>query len=86
MVRILDTKKKDFEKKFQNLLEKRDQDDKRIDSIVSKIIDQVRTNSDNALVKLTKEFGWKANVDIDEGLKKTIDHFKNELNNNNLRI
>ena len=56
MVRILDTKKKDFEKKFQNLLEKRDQDDKRIDSIVSKIIDQVRTNSDNALIKLTKEF------------------------------
>ena len=32
------------------------------------------------------KLGWKANVDIDEGLKKTIDHFKNELNNNNLRI
>ena len=32
------------------------------------------------------KLGWEANVNIDEGLKKTIYHFKNELNNNNLRI
>ncbi len=56
MVKILNTRKKNFEKEFNNLLKKRDQDDKKIDSNVSKIIDQVRINSDKALVKLTKKF------------------------------
>ena len=30
--------------------------------------------------------GWTAEVDIDEGLKRTIEHFKYELYNNNIRV
>ena len=32
------------------------------------------------------KLGWKAKTSIDEGLIKTISHFKNELKNNKLRI
>ncbi len=56
MVKILNTRKSNFKKEFNDLLKKRDQDDFEIDKVVSKIISDVRLNSDKALVKLTKKF------------------------------
>ncbi len=56
MVKILNTKQENFEKEFNNLLLKRDHDDKKIDATVSKIINEVKLNSDRALVKLTNNF------------------------------
>ena len=56
MVKILNTNQNDFERKFESLLKKRDQDDLKIDKIVSKIISQVKLHSDTALVQLTKKF------------------------------
>ncbi len=55
MVKILNTKQNDFQIKFDNLLKKRDKDDEKIDKIVSKIICDVRKNSDNALLRLTNK-------------------------------
>ena len=55
MVKILNTKQSDFKIKFDNLLKKRDKDDEKIDKIVSKIISDVRKNSDNALLRLTNK-------------------------------
>jgi len=55
MVKILNTKQCDFQLKFDNLLKKREKDDKKIDKIVSKIIYDVRKNSDNALLRLTNK-------------------------------
>ena len=55
MVKILNTKQSDFKIKFDNLLKKRDKDDEKIDKIVSKIIYDVRKNSDNALLRLTNK-------------------------------
>ena len=55
MVKILNTKQFDFQLKFDNLLKKREKDDKKIDKIVSKIIYDVRKNSDNALLRLTNK-------------------------------
>ena len=55
MVKILNTKQSDFQIKFDNLLKKRDKDDEKIDKIVSKIICDVRKNSDNALLRLTNK-------------------------------
>ena len=55
MVKILNTKQNDFKIKFDNLLKKRDKDDEKIDNIVSKIINDVRKNSDNALLRLTNK-------------------------------
>ena len=55
MVKILNTKQSDFKIKFDNLLKKRDKDDEKIDNIVSKIICDVRKNSDNALLRLTNK-------------------------------
>ena len=55
MVKILNTKQRDFQIKFDNLLKKRDKDDEKIDKIVSKIISDVRKNSDNALLRLTNK-------------------------------
>ena len=55
MVKILNTKQSDFQMKFDNLLKKRDKDDEKIDKIVSKIIFEVRKNSDNALLRLTNK-------------------------------
>ena len=55
MVKILNTRQSDFKIKFDNLLKKRDKDDEKIDKIVSKIIFEVRKNSDNALLRLTNK-------------------------------
>ena len=55
MVKILNTEQSDFKIKFENLLKKRDKDDEKIDKIVSKIICDVRKNSDNALLRLTNK-------------------------------
>ncbi len=55
MVKILNTKQSDFQIKFDNLLKKRDKDDEKIDKIVTKIIYDVRKNSDNALLRLTNK-------------------------------
>ena len=55
MVKILNTKQNDFKIKFDNLLKKRDKDDEKIDNIVLKIINDVRKNSDNALLRLTNK-------------------------------
>ena len=55
MVKILNTKQSDFKIKFDDLLMKRDKDDEKIDKIVSKIICDVRKNSDNALLRLTNK-------------------------------
>ena len=55
MAKILNTKQSDFQIKFDNLLKKRDKDDEKIDKIVSKIIYDVRKNSDNALLRLTNK-------------------------------
>ncbi|GIR26259.1 MAG: hypothetical protein CM15mP40_08670 [Alphaproteobacteria bacterium] len=55
MVKILNTEQSDFKIKFDNLLKKRDKDDEKIDKIVSKIIYDVRINSDNALLRLTNK-------------------------------
>ena len=55
MVKILNTEQSDFKIKFDNLLKKRDKDDEKIDNIVSKIICDVRKNSDDALLRLTNK-------------------------------
>ena len=55
MVKILNTEQSDFKIKFDNLLKKRDKDDEKIDKIVSKIICDVRKNSDDALLRLTNK-------------------------------
>jgi len=55
MVKILNTKQSDFKIKFDDLLKKRDKDDEKIDKIVSKIIYDVRINSDTALLRLTNK-------------------------------
>ena len=55
MVKILNTRQSDFKIKFDSLLKKREKDDKSIDKIVSKIIHDVRKNSDNALLRLTNK-------------------------------
>ena len=54
MVKILKTTDKSFEKDFENLLQKRNQDDQKIDKKVAKIIDDVKLRSDKALIDLTK--------------------------------
>ena len=56
MVKILKTTDKSFEKGFENLLQKRNQDDQKIDKKVAKIIDDVKLRSDKALVDLTKKY------------------------------
>ena len=55
MVKILNTRQSDFKIKFDSLLKKREKDDESIDKIVSKIIHDVRKNSDNALLRLTNK-------------------------------
>ena len=55
MVKILNTRQSNFKIKFDNLLKKREKDDESIDKIVSKIINDVRKNSDNALLRLTNK-------------------------------
>ena len=55
MVKILNTRQSNFKIKFDNLLKKREKDDESIDKIVSKIIYDVRKNSDNALLRLTNK-------------------------------
>ena len=56
MVKILKTTDKSFEKGFENLLQKRNQDDQKIDKKVAKIIDDVKLRSDKALIDLTKKY------------------------------
>lgn len=56
MVKILKTTDKSFEKDFENLLQKRNQDDQKIDKKVAKIIDDVKLRSDKALIDLTKKY------------------------------
>ncbi len=56
MVRVLKTKNSNFEKEFKKLLLKRDQHDLQIDQTVSQIINDVRKNSDKALIKLSRKF------------------------------
>lgn len=56
MVRILETKQRNFNEAFEKLLKKRDKDDRKIDSIVSGIINKVKKKSDSALVELTNKF------------------------------
>ncbi len=51
MVKILNTKEKNFKIKFKNLLKKRDNDDFKIDKVVSNIISEVRSDSDKAIVR-----------------------------------
>ena len=55
MVRILNTKDRSFNLAFENLLKKRDKDDKQIDLIVSNIIKKVKSKSDLALIELTNK-------------------------------
>ena len=55
MVKILNTSQSDFKIKFESLLKKREKDDESIDKIVSKIIHDVRKNSDTALLRLTNK-------------------------------
>ena len=56
MVKILNTKENNFKTKFKNLLIKRDQDDFKIDKVVSNIISEVKSGSDKAIVRLTNKF------------------------------
>ena len=56
MVKILKTTDKSFEKGFENLLQKRNQDDQKIDKKVAKIINDVKLRSDKALIDLTKKY------------------------------
>ena len=55
MVRVLFQKESGFPKKFEKLLEKRDQHDSSVEKIVEKIIKKIKTGSDNALLELTKK-------------------------------
>ena len=55
MVRVLFQKESGFSKKFEKLLEKRDQHDSSVEKIVEKIIKQIKTGSDKALLELTKK-------------------------------
>ena len=56
MVRILNTKDRNFNLAFEKLLKKRDKDDKQIDLIVSGIIKKVKNKSDLALIELTNKY------------------------------
>ena len=56
MVKILKTTDKSFERGFENLLQKRNQDDQKIDKKVAKIINDVKLRSDKALIDLTKKY------------------------------
>ncbi len=61
MVKILNTTDTSFKKDFENLLQKRNQDDQKIDKKVAKIIDDVKRRSDSALIDLTKKYD---NLDV----------------------
>ena len=54
MVKILFESESGFKKKFQKLLMKRGNFDSDIDKIVEDIIQKVKTKSDSAVLKLTK--------------------------------
>ena len=55
MVRVLFQKESGFSKKFEKLLEKRDQHDSSVEKIVEKIIQKIKTGSDKALLELTRK-------------------------------
>ncbi len=55
MVKVLISSDKGFEKKFENLINKRNKDDISIEKSVSKIVSNVKLNSDQALVDLTRK-------------------------------
>lgn len=75
MVKILKTTDKSFEKGFENLLQKRNQDDQKIDKKVAKIIDDVKLRSDKALIDLTKKYDQLDAKEINDLVvsKKEID-------------
>ena len=54
MVKILRDSQTDFQKKFQNLLVKREQSDKSVEKVVDKIIEDIKSKSDSALIAYTR--------------------------------
>ena len=56
MNKIINSCDKDFDIKFSELLKKRKFDNKKIDSVAEKIINDVKKNSDEAVIKYTKKF------------------------------
>ena len=56
MTKILVQNNKLFLAKFKKILEKRQQSDSSIEKIVDKIVYDVKTNSDKALLSYTKKF------------------------------
>ena len=56
MNKIINSCDKDFDIKFFELLKKRKFDNKKIDSVAEKIINDVKKNSDEAVIKYTKKF------------------------------
>ena len=75
MVKILKTTDKSFERGFENLLQKRNQDDQKIDKKVAKIINDVKLRSDKALIDLTKKYDQLDAKEINDLVvsKKEID-------------
>ena len=56
MVKYLFDNDKDFSRKFEKLLEKRDFVDLKVDKIVDEIIKNIKKNSDSALLEYTNKF------------------------------
>ena len=56
MVKYLFDNDKDFSRKFEKLLEKRDFVDLKVDKIVDEIIKNIKKNSDSALLEFTNKF------------------------------
>jgi len=72
MNKILETKSKNFDSEFQKVLKKRKSNNIKIEIVVRKILDDVKKNSDNAIIKFTKKFD-DFNVSSISQLKVTSD-------------
>ena len=81
MTKILVQNNKLFLAKFKKILEKRQQSDSSIEKIVDKIVYDVKTNSDKALLSYTKKFD---NFNVNNF--KEIVVTKNEIKNSTKKI
>ncbi len=70
MVNFLVENEKDFSRKFEKLLEKRDSTDTNVDKIVDEILKNIRKNSDKALIKYTNKFDNNKIILFDELIVK----------------
>ncbi len=77
MIKILDSRKKDFKKKFEKLILNRRKIDTKVNKEVKKIINDVKKRGDKALVYYEKKFNSNSKLIPS---KKSIDKAVRELN------